>query len=141
MQDNGDAATVMLGLSGFRLLSVSVRDGEIEQAVETVQDAVGCPDCAVVARLHDRRAELAHDLPAAGRPVTIVWVKRGWRCRERMCARQTWTETSGPHSGSGFVDRARPGRGVSPGRAGRSLGDCGGQGLRLRLVDGDVGSA
>ena len=33
------------------------------------------------------------DLPAAGRPVTLVWVKRVWRCHEPRCAKGTWTET------------------------------------------------
>lgn len=61
MQGNGNPATVMLGLSGFRLLSVSVRDGEIEQAIETVAEEVGCPACAVVAQLHDRRPSWVRD--------------------------------------------------------------------------------
>jgi transposase len=27
--------------------------------------------------------------------VTLVWVKRVWRCPHRLCAKRTWTETSG----------------------------------------------
>ena len=34
------------------------------------------------------------DLPAAGRPVTLVWVKRVWRCVEPRCPVVTWSETS-----------------------------------------------
>jgi transposase-like protein len=34
------------------------------------------------------------DLPAGGRPVTLVWVKRIWRCPQVLCAKQTWTEIS-----------------------------------------------
>ena len=30
----------------------------------------------------------------AGRPVTLVWVKRVWRCHHRLCEMVTWTETS-----------------------------------------------
>lgn len=80
MQDNGNATVVMLRpASGFRLLAVSERDGELEYAVETTVEVGGCPGCGVVARLHDRRPGYVRDLPAAGRPVVLVWVKRVWR--------------------------------------------------------------
>ena len=44
--------------------------------------------------MHDRRPSWVRDLPAAGRPVTLVWIKRVWRCVESKCAVSTWTETS-----------------------------------------------
>ena len=91
MHGSGNAATVMLGLPGFVLLAVSDLGSEVEYAVEAV---TGCPDCGVVARLHDRRRTDVRDLPAGGRTVTLVWIKRIWRCMERDCAKQTWTETS-----------------------------------------------
>lgn len=94
MRDDGIATTVMLGLCGFRVLAVSEHDGEIEQAVETTVDEGWCPSCGVWARLHDRRPTWVRDLPAAGRSVTLVWVKRVWRCHESRCPRKTWTETS-----------------------------------------------
>jgi len=91
---NGNAATVMLGLAGFVLLAVSDLGSEIEYAVETSEVVTGCPRCGVVARLHDRRRTDVRDLPAAGRAVTLVWIKRVWRCMEPDCATRTWTETS-----------------------------------------------
>ena len=67
MQDNANAATVMLGLDGFVLLAVSGEDGELEQAVETVAATDACRSCGVPARLHDRRPSWVRDLPSGGR--------------------------------------------------------------------------
>lgn len=94
MQDDGSAATAMLGLAGFRLLAVSEYAGELEQAVETTAVEDFCRGCGVQARLHDRRPTWVRDLPTGGRPVTLVWVKRVWRCRESACPASTWSETS-----------------------------------------------
>jgi transposase len=88
------ATTVLLGLSGFVLLAVSEYEGELEQAVETTADLVGCPGCGAVATAHGRRPVRVRDLPSAGRPVTLIWVKRVWRCRHQQCATSTWSETS-----------------------------------------------
>jgi hypothetical protein len=79
------ATAVLLGLPGFVLLAVSEYEGELEQAIETTADLVGCPACGAVAALHDRRPVRVRDLPCAGRPVTLIWVKRVWRCRHRLC--------------------------------------------------------
>jgi transposase len=84
----------MLGLDGFVLLAVSRQDGELEQAVETAVSEEFCRGCGVQARLHDRRPTYVRDLPSAGRPVTLVWVKRVWRCVELRCPVVTWSEKS-----------------------------------------------
>ena len=93
MCDDVIAATVMLGLVGFRVLAVSEYAGEVEQAVETTAEQGWCPTCGAAARLHNRRPTWVRDLPAAGRPVTLVSVKRIWRCHEPLCPQVTWTET------------------------------------------------
>src|SRR5690242_6200662 len=98
----------MLGLPGFVLLAVSEFAGEIEYAVETTERVTGCPECGVLARLHDRRRVDVRDLPAGGRPVTLVWIKRVWRCLERDCPRSTWTETNGQiRPRASMTERAR----------------------------------
>jgi transposase len=105
---DGSAATAMLGLPGFVLLAVSEVDGELEQAVETAAAEEFCRSCGVQAVAHGRRPVRVRDLPTAGRPVTLIWVKRVWRCAEPRCRRRTWTETSG-HVGSraSLTERAR----------------------------------
>ena len=97
----------MRGLGGFVLLAVSQQDGELEQAVETTAAEEFCRGCGVQARLHDRRATYVRDLLAAGRPVTLVWVKRVWRCVEPRCP-VTWSETSTViRPRASLTDRAR----------------------------------
>jgi transposase len=84
----------MLGLPGFVLLAVSQVEGELEQAVETTVVEEFCRSCGVQALAHGRRPVRVRDLPVAGRPVTLIWVKRVWRCAQPRCPRRTWTETS-----------------------------------------------
>jgi hypothetical protein len=62
-------AAAMLGLPGFVVLAVSEVDGELEKAIETTADLVGCPECGAVAPLYDRRPCWVRDLPVGGRPV------------------------------------------------------------------------
>ncbi len=87
VRDDAIASTAMLGLPGFRVLAVSEYAGEVEQAVETTTAEGWCPGCGVAAKLHDRRPTWVRDLPGAGRSVTLVWVKRVWRCHQPLCLR------------------------------------------------------
>ena len=73
-------------------IGVSEVDGELEQAIDTTADLVGCPECGAVAELHDQRPTWVRDLPSGGRPVMLVWVKRVWCCRYTACSKRTWTK-------------------------------------------------
>jgi transposase len=95
VQAEGRAAdVVVLGLAGFRVLGVAEVDGELELRVETAAARVGCPECGVVATLHDRREVVVRDVDAFGRRTRLRWDKRVWRCEEPECAKRTWTERS-----------------------------------------------
>jgi transposase len=89
-----DLGAVVLGLERFRLVAVDEHDGELELAVETTNDMAGCPGCGAVAAAHGRRAVRVRDLPAGGRPTTLIWIKRLWRCCHQRCETRTWSETS-----------------------------------------------
>lgn len=84
----------MLGLPGFVLLGVSTAFGELEQVIETTATRSWCAGCGVAATAHGRRQVRVRDLPSGGRAVTLVWLKRLWRCAELLCPVATWSETS-----------------------------------------------
>jgi transposase len=108
VEHHGSAGTALLGLDGFVLLGVSTAYGEVEQVIETIATEAWCLGCGVAAKPHGRRRTAIRDLPSAGRPVTLVWLKRLWRCPETVCEVTSWSETSeaiGPRSC--LTERAR----------------------------------
>ena len=95
MGDDGTAlSALMLGMPGFVVLAAAEYGGELELLVQTGEAVTACPQCGVVATAHGRRDHLVRDIPAAGRPVLLVWRKRIWRCDQRCCPTRTWTETT-----------------------------------------------
>lgn len=97
--DDIGLAGALLGLAGFRVLTVSETTEEMTVTVETCQETAFCSACGVRSQAQDRMPVELRDLPCFGRPVRLVWHKRRWRCRERACPAKTWTEES---------DAARP---------------------------------
>ena len=62
----------------------------------------------MVRRRDDRLRPRPRDLPVGGRPVTLVWVKRVWRCMEAACPVSTWSEVSaGIRPRASWTERAR----------------------------------
>ena len=76
------------------LVAVDEHDGELELAVETTRELVGCPGCGAVAAAHGRRPVRVRDLPVGGRATALIWIKRLWRCRHQQCEVATWSESS-----------------------------------------------
>jgi transposase len=96
MDDAIGLAEALLGLDGFRVLTVEETPAEVVVTVETTADVVGCSTCGVRAEAKDRLTVDIRDLPCFGRPAHLVWLKRRWRCADADCPAKTWTEGS-PH--------------------------------------------
>lgn len=95
MSDAIDLPTFLLGLEGFRLLAAETTEtGELVVTVETTTERTGCPDCGVIAGSNGRPEVAVRDLPIAGRPTILVWKKREFICREQLCPKVTWRETT-----------------------------------------------
>jgi transposase len=96
----GDATTLLFGLDGFRVVSVSGRRGEGQDlerhvVVEGLEGEQACPDCGVLsASVHSRRQRRIKDVPHGRRPLRLWWDQRRWACRERGCGRRTFAEVS-----------------------------------------------
>ena len=83
---------LLVGLERVEVLDVVRRLDRLFVTVESTERLIGCGACGTRATIKERdRVELA-DLPAFGSPVTLVWLKRRWRCADLDCDAGSWTE-------------------------------------------------
>ncbi len=88
------AASVLFNLPDYRVTDVVRDDGEGHRTVRVVSTATegACPSCGVLTRrVHQRTTQRLRDVPFDG-VVTVLWVKRRWRCGEVQCPRTSFTE-------------------------------------------------
>ena len=86
-----DAMTIRLHLRAMRVLEV-VEDlpERLVVAVVAISSVVRCSACGhKTAKVHATRKVKVADLPVSGRPTTLVWHRRRFRCR---CCGTTTTE-------------------------------------------------
>lgn len=93
------------------MLEVHENTDELVIAIETNATVASCALCGARADAHDRMSIETRDLPCFGRPARLVWRKRRWRCRERLCDAKTWTEHSDHFDAQRVITR-RAGREV-----------------------------
>jgi hypothetical protein len=79
MDDAIDLADRLLGLAGFRVLSVVEAPDEVVVEVETTATVVGWPGCGVRVEAQDRGSAQLRDLACFGRPARLSWRKWRWR--------------------------------------------------------------
>jgi transposase len=87
----------LFDLPGFRVVDCGEDEsGQRRVVVLGADDEHACPDCGVLAaKPYDVRESQVKDLPFGQRPLTVIWRKRRFLCREPACARRVFTETSG----------------------------------------------
>jgi transposase len=92
-----DGTSLLFDLPGFRVVSCE-EDGSGMRRVVVMQvaDEHGCPRCGVLVsgRPYDVREGRIKDLPFGHRPLLVIWRKRRFRCPERRCPQQVFTERS-----------------------------------------------
>ncbi len=86
-------ADAMFNVDGMHVLDVRHGHRKLVITVETDAEVTGCRCCGVVAVGHGRRRVVAADAPCFGVSVSIVWLKRVWRCLEPTCDAGTWSES------------------------------------------------
>lgn len=90
------AATVLLDLDGLAVERVErAPDGcRVVRVVTADETARACPACGVFSeRVKDVVCTRPRDLPYGVNGLRLVWVKRRWYCRERLCGRGSFTES------------------------------------------------
>ena len=86
----GDGTSLLFGLDGFRVVSVSRSAIGVRQVlIEGVAPEQACPDCGVFsAQVHARWTQQIKDLPY-GAALVVCWIRRRFRCDEDRCGRRT----------------------------------------------------
>jgi transposase len=68
--------------------------GRVVHLVTTDQTAAACPSCGVLSSsLKGRVCTRPRDIPYGTRGLRLIWHKRRWRCKERLCPRASFTES------------------------------------------------
>ena len=90
-----DATTLLFGLPGFRVLSVTLGpDGGRQVLVESTVVTDSCPLCGVLSgRVKDRPVVRIKDLPHGSVPLRVQVRKRRLVCAERLCERRSFTQS------------------------------------------------
>jgi len=66
---------------------------EITLTVRTTSPTATCPCCGTVSkRVQSRYKRMLHDLPASGRPITLIVEVRRFFCKKSTCSRKIFTE-------------------------------------------------
>ncbi len=79
--------------AGLHIESVVVEEAAITFTVHRTATTAACPSCRRRShRVHSQYKRSLRDEPLGGRPVTVHWRVRRFRCSNRRCGRRTFVE-------------------------------------------------
>ena len=86
----------LLDLSGLAVdrIESDAFGGRLVHLVTADETATACPGCGVLSSsLKGRACTRPRDVPYGTRALRLIWHKRRWRCKERLCRRSSFTES------------------------------------------------
>jgi len=115
---------LLVGLPEISVLGVETTEHHLIE-IETTNPVAGCSQCGSIAVGKGRRVVDLVDLPAFGKPTTLRWKKRRWRCAEPTCTAASWTEENRRIAAPrmAMTDRAGRWATLEVGRSGRSVNE------------------
>ena len=94
--DSVSDASRLLDLDGLAVDRVAsdAFGGRVVHLVTADETASACPACGVLSVcLKGRVRTRPRDIPYGTRVLRLIWHKRRWRCKERLCPRASFTES------------------------------------------------
>ena len=126
-KDSVSDASRLLDLGGLAVDRVAsdAFGGRVVHLVTTDQTASACPSCGVLSVcLKGRVCTRPRDIPYGTRVLRLIWHKRRWRCKERLCARASFTESlAAVRKGSRLTTRLRTELGYAIAEQGRVVSE------------------
>jgi transposase len=95
-KDSVSDASRLLDLGGLAVDRVEsdAFGGRVVHLVTTDEGASACPSCGVFSSsVKGLVCTRPRDIPYGGTGLRLVWHKRRWRCKERLCPRASFTES------------------------------------------------
>jgi transposase len=89
-------ASRLLGLEGLGVQRVEsdAFGGRVVHVVTADETASACPSCGVLSvTLKGLACTRPRDIPYGTTRLRLIWHKRRWRCKERLCSRASFTES------------------------------------------------
>lgn len=90
-----DAASILLNLTDYRVITVTQESSGRQVLVEPVATEAACPSCGVLTtRIQARPVHRVKDLPAGGQDLQVLVRKRRLACREKACPRRSFVQST-----------------------------------------------